>query len=311
MQRREFMAAATAAVALPTSIMAKDSPRMIPIIDTHQHLWDLTKFKLSWINESHPLNHNFTPIEYAEAIKGSNVVKSIYMEVDVVPEQQQAEADYVTELCKAGNTTMVAAVVSGRPAADSFADWAKQFKGSKYVKGVRQVIHADSTPPGFCLKPEFIKGVQLLGELGLSFDICIRPNELGDAGKLVDACPGTRFILDHCGNGPVKARDLTQWKRDMTQLGTKKNLVSKVSGIVAGADKGKWTPADLAPIVNHTIERFGWDRVMFGGDWPVCTKAATYSQWVDALKEIVKDRKDDERARLFHDNAAKFYGLNG
>jgi len=309
MNRRDFIAVATTAVALPNLGLAKDQPRMIPIVDTHQHLWDLSKFKLGWVKDGDPLAQSFTPVEYAEAIKGLNVVKSVYMEVDVVPEQQQAEADYVTELCKAGNTPMVAAVVSGRPASDGFAKWAGQFKGSKYVKGIRQVIHPDSAPPGFCLKPEFMKGVQLLGELGLSFDICIRPTELGDAAKLVDACPGTRFILDHCGNGPVKSKDLTQWKKGMTLLGQKKNLVSKVSGIVAGADKGKWTPADLAPIVNHTIESFGWDRVMFGGDWPVCTKAATYAQWVDALKEIVKDRPEDEQKRLFHDNAVKFYGL--
>lgn len=282
---------------------------MLPIIDTHQHLWDLTKFKLAWLNDQHPLHHNFTPIEYADAIKGLNVVKSVYMEVDVVREQQQAEADYVIDLCKSGKTTMVAAVVSGRPASGEFEKWARQFKGSPYVKGIRQVIHADSTPPGFCLKKEFIKGVQLLGDLGLSYDICIRPNELADAAKLVDECPGTRFILDHCGNGPVKAEDRTKWKQGMEGLGKKKNLVSKVSGIVAGADKGKWTPDDLAPIVNHTIDCFGWDRVMFGGDWPVCTKAATYAQWVEALKAIVKDRKFEEQKKLFHDNAAKFYGL--
>jgi len=86
---------------------------MIPIVDTHQYLWDLSKFKLGWFKDGDPLAQSFTPVEYAEAIKGLNVVKSVYIKVDVVPEQQQAEADYVTELCKAGNTPMVAAVVSG------------------------------------------------------------------------------------------------------------------------------------------------------------------------------------------------------
>ncbi|MCE9534542.1 MAG: amidohydrolase family protein [Planctomycetes bacterium] len=308
MNRREFLAAsATVAVTLPG--LAKDAPKMIPIIDTHQHLWDLKVFKLGWLKEGSPIGNSYTPDVYAEAVKGLNVVKSVYMEVDVVPEQQQKEADYVLDLCKSGKTTMVAAVVSGRPASEGFEKYARQFKGSPYIKGVRQVIHVDSTPAGFCLKKEFIKGIQLLGDLGLSYDICIRPGELGDAAKLVDECPGTRFILDHCGNGPVKT-DRTQWKKDMELLGKKKNLVCKVSGIVASADKDKWGPADLAPLVNHTIESFGWDRVMFGGDWPVCTLAASYKQWVDALKEIVKDRKDEEKLKLFHDNAAKFYGLS-
>jgi L-fuconolactonase len=309
MNRRDFLAASAAAALAASVTEAKDQAKMLPVIDTHQHLWDLKKFKLAWVSDGHPLASSFTPVEYAEATKGLNVVKSVYMEVDVVPEQQQAEADYVVELCKSGKTTMAAAVVSGRPASDGFAAWARQFKGSPYVKGIRQVIHVDSTPAGYCLKKEFIRGIQLLGELGLSYDICIRPGELADAAKLVDESPSTRFILDHCGNGQVQAKDRSQWQKDMETLGKKKNVVCKVSGIVASAEKGKWQAGDLAPIVNHTIDCFGWDRVMFGGDWPVCTLAATYRQWVEALNEIVKDRKEEERRKLFHDNAARFYGL--
>ena len=268
--------------------------------------------KLAWANEGHPLATSHVPTDYAAATQGLNVVKSVYMEVDVVPEQQQAEADYVVDLCKSGKTTMVAAVVSGRPCRRRLSrKWAsRKFKGSPYVKGIRQVIHVDSTPAGFCLKKEFVAGVRLLGDLGLSYDICIRPGELVDAAKLVDECPGTRFILDHCGNGQVRANDQTQWKRDMQALGKMMNLVCKVSGIVASAEKGKWTADDLAPLVNHTIDSFGPDRVMFGGDWPVCTLAATYKQWVEALKQIVHDRTGQDQRKLFHDNAAKFYGLS-
>lgn len=281
---------------------------MFPIIDTHQHLWDLSRFRLNWMTPDSPLGQSFTPKEYAEAIDGLNVVKSIYMEVDVVKEQQHAEADYVIDLCKSGRTTMVAAVVGGHPADPEFASYVRRFHDSPYVKGIRQVIHVDATPPGYCLQPGFVRGVQLLGELNLSYDICIRPGELADAARLVDQCTGTRFILDHCGNGPVQG-DRTQWQRDMEVLGQKPNLVCKVSGIVASAENGKWQATDLAPLVNHTIDCFGPDRVMFGGDWPVCTLTASYRQWVEALREIVKSRRDDEQRKLFHDNAARWYGL--
>lgn len=282
---------------------------MYPIIDTHQHLWDLSKLQLNWMTPDLPLGQSFTPKEYAEAVAGLGVVKSIYMEVDVVERLQQAEADYVIGLCQAKSTTMVAAVVGGHPADPGFAKYVRQFEGSPYVKGIRQCIHVDSTPAGYCLQPAFINGVRLLGSLGLRYDICIRSGELADAAKLVDACPDTRFILDHCGNGPVQASDRSQWQRDMELLGKKPNLVCKVSGIVASAEKGKWTADDLAPLVNHTIASFGWDRVMFGGDWPVCTLTASYKQWVNALRAIVADRKDDEQRKLFHDNAMRVYGL--
>src|SRR5207244_7516637 len=110
--------------------------------------------------------------------KGLNAVKAGYMEVDVIPEQQQKEAEFVVGLCEAGNTPTCAAVVSGRPNSDGFADYAKQFKGSKYVKGLRQVLHVKETPAGYCLDPKFMKGIKLLGDLGLRFVQCVRPAAL-------------------------------------------------------------------------------------------------------------------------------------
>src|SRR5206468_11600569 len=143
------------------------------------------------------------------------------------------------------------------------------------------------------------------GKYGLSFDLCMRSAELPYAAKLIDLCSDTRFILDHCGNADVGAKDRTQWKKDMETIGKKKNVVGKVSGFIASAKKGQWTVDDLAPIVNHTLEVFGPDRVMFGGDWPVVTLAATYREWVDALRTIVNDRNREQQHKLFYANAAK------
>ncbi len=139
----------------------------------------------------------------------------------------------------------------------------------------------------------------------------MRPGELADAAKLIDACPGTRFVLDHCGNADVQARDRSGWERDIAAVARRRNVVGKVSGVVAGARPGRWAAEDLGPVVRHTLAVFGPDRVMFGGDWPVCLAAATLAQWVNALKEIVASRKAEEQRKLFHDNAVRFYGLDG
>ncbi|HXD88363.1 MAG TPA: amidohydrolase family protein [Urbifossiella sp.] len=320
MNRRVFLAAAAAAAA--SRVAAKEPQTVnaastIPIVDTHQHLWDLTKFKLAWFDPDTPdgkvLGHSFTSKEYAAATAGLNVVKSVYMEVDVVPEQQQQEADFIVELCKSGKTPTCAAVVSGRPNSDGFAKYARQFKDSKYVKGIRQVLHVKGATPEYFLDRKFVKGIQLLGELGLSFDLCVRPEELPDHIKLVEQCPGTRFILDHCGNGKIthKPAEREQWKKDMAAIGKKKNVVGKMSGFIASAPgRGKWTLDDLAPVINHTLESFGPDRVMFGGDWPVCLLGVEkYADWAGALMMVVKDRSDEQQKKLFHDNAVKFYRL--
>jgi predicted TIM-barrel fold metal-dependent hydrolase len=304
MNRREFL---TAAAAAPAALAAaKDEPAMMPLVDCHQHLWDLTKVRLNWVKPDDPLNHSFTSKEYAEAAQGLKVVKSVYMEVDVVEADLQKEADYVLGLIKSKSSPTVAAVLGGRPnKGDEFKKWVGQFKGSPLVKGLRQVVHTEHTPPGYSTTPEFIAGVRHLGEIGLSWDICQRPADLGDAAKLVGECPGTRFILDHCGNAPI----LDAGKMDMAKVAAHKNVVGKVSGIIVQVKKGAPLVEQLAPAVNHTLEVFGPDRVMWAGDWPVCTLGAPLKDWVAAAKEIVKDRPQEQQRKLFHDNAVRFYGL--
>jgi predicted TIM-barrel fold metal-dependent hydrolase len=310
--RRRFLqrtAALTAAAGLATRSRA-DEPVTIPIVDTHQHLWDLARFQLPWLKGAPKLNRSFLMDDYRQATQGLNVVASVYMEVDVEPSQQVGEAEYVLDLIRRGGSPLVAAVISGRPASEGFAAYLARFKDQSAIKGLRRVLHAPDTPPGHCLEPRFVLGIRLLGKLGLSFDLCLRPAELGDARKLVDACPDTSFILDHCGNASVRAKDLSGWKSDIGRIAERPNVVCKVSGIVASAAPGPWTADDLAPIVNHVLDQFGPDRVVFGGDWPVCTLAATYRQWVESLRAIVSERPRAEQKKLFHDNAMRVYRLS-
>jgi predicted TIM-barrel fold metal-dependent hydrolase len=245
------------------------------------------------------------------------------MEVDVDPAQQQAEVDHLTEICAGGKAPTIAAVVSGRPAAERFPHYVSQFKTNRYVKGIRQVLHGGSTPAGYCLRDEFIRGIRLLGELGLSFDLCLRPKELADGAKLADLCPDTRLIVDHCGNGDPKAffkpddsrlgdarpdHDADAWQRDMKLLASKKNVICKISGIVARVAKN-WSAEDLAPLVNHCLESFGPERVIFGSDWPVCLMGAPLADWVAALRRIIAGRPLAEQKSLLADNAVRFYAL--
>lgn len=217
---------------------------MLPIIDTHQHLWDLSKFNLPWVDGAPAINRSYLQSDYSTATAGLNVVKAVYMEVDVDPAQQVAEAHYIIDQCQRNDTLTVGAVISGRPAADTFAAYIKQFQGNPYIKGVRQVLHVPTTPAGYCLQPTFVKNIQLLGELGMSFDLCLRPSELRDAVSLVDQCPATRFIVDHCGNADPMVVAATadqprdpadpfshtrrQWMDDMQALANRTNVICKI-----------------------------------------------------------------------------------
>lgn len=293
-------------------------PEALPIVDTHQHLWDLEVVRPPWLKGSELLNRRYAMPEYLEATRGLNVVKAVYMEVAVDPRDHVTEAEHVIGLCRSKQHPTVAAVIGGRPASEEFGKYMARFKGNPYVKGVRQVLHGETTA-GYCLSDEFVRGIRLLGEAGLSFDICLRTADLKDGVKLTELCPDTRFVVDHCGNADPKAfaaeiagtkpsHDPAAWKRDMDAFAKRSNVICKISGIVASAPKG-WSAADLAPIVNHCLDAFGPDRVVFGGDWPVCLKGATYREWVLALRQIVAGRPVADQRKLWHDNAVRFYGL--
>ena len=291
----------------------KDDSVTIPIVDTHQHLWDLKLLKLPWLkNEGvQSINRSYVMSDYLKATKGLNIVKTVYMEVNVHPSHQVREAEYVLDLCRRDDNPMAAAVIGGSPQSKQFKDYIQKFAGNKHIKGVRTVLHDPNRQRGMCLKPQFVENIKLLGELGMSYDLCMRPGEILDGVKLVDQCPKTRFVVDHCGNMNVQYTDKklrATWMKGMKEIAQRDNVVCKISGIIVTAKKN-WKPDDLAPNMNFCMETFGPDRAFFAGDWPVCTLRASFKQWVDALNSIVRAKPTAFKRKLFHDNAVKFYGL--
>jgi len=282
---------------------------MIPIIDTHQHLWDLRRLRLPWVAEHPPLARSYLPDDYQQAVEGTGVQRSVYVEVDVEPSQANAEAEDIVALCRRASGLTVAAVIGGRPAADDFADQVKRFAPVPSVKGFRQVLHVAGSPPRTCLDPRFVRGVRLLGMHDLTFDLCMRPGELPDAAELVGLCPETCFVLDHCGNVDVAARDRTSWQRDLERVARYPNVVCKVSGIIESAPRATWSEDDLAPVVDHVLDLFGPERVLFGSNWPVCNLNGSLRRWAEALRAIVAHRPETMQRNLFHDNAVRVYRL--
>lgn len=311
MNRRTFSRSALGGLGaslVGASLRSEEKPKM-QIIDTHQHLWNRSRFTLPWITKGTILDADFGIPEYKEA-SGGAVARTVYMEVDVDPAQQLDEAVYVNGLCNDPQSGMAAAVVSGRPNAPDFEKWVDKLGTLKGVRGIRQVLHVASTPRGYCLEPNFIKGIKLLGEKNLSFDLCVKDVDLSEKSKLVEQCPQTQFILDHCGNPDLKKADLSPWKKDIEEISRHKNLVIKISGFLASAPaRDQWKFEDAEMIINHCLDSFGPERCIFGGDWPVVLLGSTLSKWIDTVKRVVAKRPQAEQHKLFHQNAERLYRL--
>jgi predicted TIM-barrel fold metal-dependent hydrolase len=274
------------------------------LVDTHQHLWDLGKFKYSWCANIPPLNRTFALEDYAEAARGLEIRKTIFMECDVDEPYVLDEARYIAGLAEM-NPLISGIVASGRPESQGFEEHLDQLSALRKVRGIRRVLHTQ--PDELSGSQVFVRNIQRLASRGLTFDVCVLARQLPAAIRLVRACPEVTFILDHCGVPNVKDRELEPWRRHITELSACPNLVCKVSGLVAYADSAKWTVADLRPFVEHVVEAFGWHRLVWGGDWPVCTLSASLAQWVEATHQLFAGASADERAALFHRNAERIY----
>jgi predicted TIM-barrel fold metal-dependent hydrolase len=282
-------------------------PTIMKIVDTHQHLIDTELFSYGWLKQVPALNRSFLMVEYLEAARGLEIEKSVFVEGDVDESLMLDETRYILRLADQSGNPLEGVVANARPESDSFGAYLDQISDHPKLKGIRRILHTQPDELGQHAK--FIANVGSLASRGLSFDICVLDRQLPIAIALVDKCPGVNFILDHCGVPRVKEKVLDPWRADIRRIAQFPNVACKVSGIVAYADPEKWTADDLRPYVEHTIECFGWDRVMFGSDWPVCTLTSTFERWVTALKTLTQSAGAANQQKLFHDNAIRVYRL--
>jgi predicted TIM-barrel fold metal-dependent hydrolase len=277
------------------------------IVDTHQHLWDLERFSFSWTRKHPSLDRSFRMADYLAATAGLEVSKSVHLEADVDEPDMLGETRYILELAERDDNPLAGVVACARPESAGFAAYIEQIAGHPKLKGVRRVLHV--APDDTVDRPGFVDHVRALARYDLSFDICVLARQLPIAIRLARECPGVQFILDHCGNPLVKERAFEPWGSDIRELAGCRNVVCKISGIVTNADAENWTPEDLRPYVEHVIESFGWGRVMFGSDWPVCLLASSYRRWVEALMFLTEGAGEGERRKLFSENAERVYKL--
>jgi L-fuconolactonase len=97
----------------------------------------------------------------------------------------------------------------------------------------------------------------------------------------------------------------------MKELAALPNVDCKISGVTTEADHKNWTREQLKPYVAHSIEAFGFDRVMYGGDWHVSELAGSYPEWVEIVDWVTTRATAAEKRKLFRDNAIRVYRLNG
>jgi predicted TIM-barrel fold metal-dependent hydrolase len=281
-------------------------------IDTHKHVWDLDRLPYSWTVSKPPLNRSFSPDDYWPEVRDLGIEETILVEADVDEPAIPGETAFLLDLASRPESRTAGVVAAARPENPDFEEYIQSIHPHPKLVGIRRLLHVASDEVS--RSQLFRENVRRLGDYGLSFDICVLARQLPLAIELVESAPRVQFILDHCGNPPIaesSATALSQWKADITRISTLTNVACKISGIVTQADHANWNAADLRPVVVHIIESFGWDRIMFGSDWPVCTLASSINRWLKALEQITSNESDEHLSSLFADNATRIYRLGG
>jgi len=278
----------------------------LPITDSHVHFWNPTRLHYGWLDELPALNRAFLPPDFAAASETVNVNKVVFVESGCEPAQSLAEVDWVAGLAKTEPRLHGIVAHASLEKGEAVRADLEKLASRPLVKGVRRNLQGEPDL-AYCLRPEFIGGIQLLAGFGFAFDLCVRHQQLRNVAELTRRVPQVTFVLDHFGKPDVRGKRTGPWASDLKALAARPNVVCKISGLATEADWSHWQPDDLKFYFGWTLECFGFNRVLFGGDWPVATLAASYERWIQTVQDLLSSAKDVDQIKLFQTNAERIY----
>ena len=249
------------------------------------------------------LMRDFLPSHLQPGLKAAGIEGTVAVQA----EQTEEETRFLLGLAE--DHPSIWGVVGWVDLADpKVGDRLAECRKSTLLCGFRHILQAEPDDR-FVLGADFRRGICCLAAFDFTYDILIYPRHLPAVIELVAMYPQQRFVLDHLAKPQIRSAKLQPWARLMFELGTATNVFCKLSGLITEADWAHWAPGDFKPYLDVAFEAFGWQRLMFGSDWPVCLLAGTYAQVVELVSSYLRDRPRQEQTAIFGDNAARFYRL--
>ncbi|SDL33545.1 L-fuconolactonase [Catalinimonas alkaloidigena] len=273
-------------------------------IDAHQHFWRYSPATHAWISDAmQVLRRDYLPPDLKPALETNGFAGCVAVQAS----QTEAETDFLLQL--ADQYDFIRGVVGWVDLRDPqlgerLAHWTQHSK----LKGVRHVVQ-DEPDDRFLLRPDFLRGVAMLADFHLTYDILIFERQLPAAVAFVEKFPELPLVVDHIAKPRIADGMLEPWAQHMRQLAQFPHVHCKVSGMVTEADWQGWTPDHFKPYLDVVFEAFGPERLMFGSDWPVCRLAGEYDQVVQLLDDYLSGYSKEEQARVWGQNATQFYKL--
>lgn len=299
--------------------------KSLPIIDAHQHFWDLERNYLPWLcdepmipfryGDYSAIRHNYLPEDYRRDTADYRVVGSVFIETEWDPETPVQETHWVHELAEREGLPSVM-VAQARLDQPDVEDVLAAHCGYSRVRGIRHKPRAAPSPkevetgaPGSMSDPTWRRGFARLAAHGLSFDLQSPWWHFHEAADLAASHPDIQIIINHTGLPADRSEaGLRGWREAMSAVARQPNVAVKISGI--GVPGSPWTVELNRRVVLETIDCFGVERCMFASNFPVDSLVASFSTLFEGFMTITESFSESERLKLFHDNAVRFYRMN-
>jgi len=274
-------------------------------IDAHQHFWVYSPAEYEWIDNSMALlRRDFLPRDLKPELENSNFHGSIAVQA----RQTLEETHWLLELAK-DSPSILGVVGWVDLQSPNVRLQLKVLAQSPKLVGIRHIVQSEPDDR-FLLRPDFLRGISILEEFDLAYDVLIYTKHLSVAAEFVERFPRQRFVLDHLAKPPIKSGHIDSWAQGISRLATFPNVFCKLSGLVTEADWRHWKPEQIVPFLDVAWESFGPDRLMIGSDWPVCLVAASYARAVEVVKNYLLQKKPESLDRVLGGNAQRFWRLS-
>ncbi|HEV2834124.1 MAG TPA: amidohydrolase family protein [Pyrinomonadaceae bacterium] len=277
----------------------------LPMIDSHQHFWQVGRFDYPWMTSDNAvLYRDYLPAQLEPVLKENGVAKTVLVQASNSVE----ESRWLLSLAEENG--FIAGVVGWVDLlSQETASQLEELTGDSKFKGVRHLVESEPDDD-WLVEPQVLSNLRLLSAFNLSFDLLVHTRHLRYARVVADQCPDLPLVIDHMAKPAIARGEFQEWSRELRPLADFPNVHCKLSGLVTEANWTGWTTDDLRPYVDYALELFGPERLMFGSDYPVCLLAASYKQVLESFQELLKDLTNAEREHVFASNAARFYRLN-
>ncbi|HEX4055146.1 MAG TPA: amidohydrolase family protein [Tepidisphaeraceae bacterium] len=274
------------------------------VIDSHQHFWKYDPAEYGWIEPSmSAIRRDFLPEDLRPSLQAAGVDGVICVQA----RQSLEETHWLLRL--ANDNPFVRGVVGWAPLVSDHVKHDLETVGADpKLRGIRHVLQGESDEH-YMDREDFNRGLSLLKEFGLTYDLLILARQLPQALRLVDRHPRQVFVLDHIAKPNIKAAHREPWAKHIGELARRTNVYCKVSGMVNEADWQAWTEGALREYFDVVLGAFGAERLIAASDWPVCLVACGYKRWWEILRQWTAGWSSADQQQFVGLNAAKAYGL--